>query len=361
MAENIIRPPTSTDGPLNMQAIYEATGLPEQLQTPAYYEHLMEAAAAEFTDGEIIITHTTTEDPVVREHFGATVFNEGVFGGRLRQAFEGEDRDLVGHVDGLLRLAAIAMAKNAVSGPLPLPDVQNVAIRREGPVTGDEFMRAVMAGRPAPLGIIKPLVIFDHTAEALAYDPGVIVDYGAGLQGRHYIDQQYADIMQGKRLPYVYVPIVKGPFINEFLQQYWLEKLGQQYAGLFNDSIQGRIYIGREDGIAAATNEIIAETKRGVGSAAIADLVVASGIQKAAYQEVETGITNAYELLRPNGSLLVRAPVEDGVEEDEVSGWEMYRMALDAGFERDKAKVHHVPMRGPGTEPVPGLSVLFRK
>jgi hypothetical protein len=94
----------------------------------------------------------------------------------------------------------------------------------------------------------------------------------------------------------------------------------------------------------------------------VADVVLASGIHTAGFGEVERGIKNAYQLLKLDGVLLVRAPKSVGDEKPgSVPAAAMVGMADTAGFNTDTAQYFDV-LTGPGDTPtVKTLSVVFRK
>jgi hypothetical protein len=173
---------------------------------------------------------------------------------------------------------------------------QAVGILTQPVLTPEERLRASIFGIDVTSDIAEPAIEFDNHRVELACPPQAVVDYGPGLQGRFHIERQIADWQAGK-MPYVYLAVGKGPFANEFLQQYWAARLGDDPA-LFSQ-VRGRLYIGREDGIAAATSELVATQQQHTGSAEIADVVVASGIHTAGYDEVGAGIANAHRLLKP--------------------------------------------------------------
>ena len=302
------------------------------------------------------------DDPVVREHFGETDYKQGTFGRRLRELIEGHDVPLQHQVDGLIRFSANILAHHAVSGTVTLPSHRNVEIlhplvKSEGVNNPDILLVGAAAMR---LGdITKPAIGFDHHTVNLDAEPSVVMDYGPGLQGRHHIDRQLEDLRSGQR-PYAYFAIGKGPFANEFLQQYWSARLGDNPAHLRR--IIGSLYIGREDGIAAATTEFSEVQKQHTGSSEIADIVVVSAVQTAGHDELDTGIANAHKLLKPGGILLMRAPKAVNSRPDSVPAESMVEMALQAGFDRNQAQFFDV-VTGSQAErqEVQTLSAVFRK
>jgi hypothetical protein len=352
---------------VDMPLICEATGLPDRYMNEEFIiENVIPCVVTNFSDGEVTMPLLAPpEDPIVREHFGTTDYRQGTFGRRLRELLEGDDIALKHQADGLIRFSATILAHHVVSGVVTLPQRQNVEIwpalidpteERVHPI-----ITSTLLGMAALDGwdMTKPALGFDHHAVALDAEPSVVIDYGPGLQGRFHIDRQLEDWQSGVR-PYAYFPIGKGPFINEFLQQYWSARLGDDLQRF--RSVLGTLYIGREDGIAAATTEFVAAQKQHTGSSEIADIVVASAVQRAGHEEIGTGIANAHKLLRPGGTLLLRAPKAVNSDPNGVPAETMVEMALGAGFSRDKAQFFDVVTGAQvGPKRVQTLSAVFRK
>jgi hypothetical protein len=200
-------------GSIQLPLIYEAAGLPAEYLTAEFVRaRVIPCVAATFSDGELVIQHSVEEDPVAQEHFGAQSYDQGTFGQRLRALFEGDNVAMRHQVDGLIRYSANVFAHDVTLGNTTLPRHQNVIIHGQA-------------------------VEFDHRSVPLARPPQVVVDYGPGLQGRLHVDRQLADWDAGVR-PYAYLAVGKGPFVNEFLQQYWAARLGDD-PQLFRSVIGG--------------------------------------------------------------------------------------------------------------------------
>jgi len=143
----------------------------------------------------------------------------------LRELFSGDDIAMRHQVDGLVRVSATVLAHDVVRGNITLPSRQTVELHTRPGLTRDELAQAAILGKEPSRDTTKPFMAFDHQAIALERPPKVVIDYGPGLQGRLHIDEQLADWRSGQ-LPYAYLAIGKGPFANEFLQQYWAARLG---------------------------------------------------------------------------------------------------------------------------------------
>lgn len=338
MTGNFIKPPSMGEGggPVDLPSIYEAAGLPpEHLTAEFIRSHIIPCVAATFSDGELVIQHPPEQDPVVQEHFGATSYDQGAFGRRLRELFEGDDLALRHQVDGLIRYSATVFAHDAALGNVQLPSKPTVNIDSSRGTIG-----------------------FDRMTVPLSAEPRVVIDYGPGLQGRFHTERQLSDWNAGK-MPYTYLGIGKGPFVNQFLQSYWAARLGDPQLA---NSVIGRLYIGREDGIAAATTEFAAVQQQHTGTSEFADVVVASGIHTAGHDEVNVGITNAHKLLKPGGTLLIRAPKAPNQETPgSVPAEAMVAAALSAGFDQDKAQFFDTRTGGDVGPRVDSLSAVFRK
>ncbi len=361
MSKNIIKPPSMGErGPVQLPLIYEAVGLPNNYLAADFIRaHVIPCVAATFSDGEIVIPHPAEEDPVVRKHFGTQSYHEGTFGRRLRDMFTGDDLAMRHQVDGLIRYSATVFAHDVVSGNVALPRHNNVAIHTQESLTLEERLKGVLFGDKPPGSPSKPVVEFDRRKVELDVPPAVVVDYGPGLQGRFHIERQIAD-MQSGRPAYAYLALGKGPFVNEFLMQYWAAKLGDDPQKL--GRVIGSLYIGREDGIAAATTEFAAAQQQHTGSSEFADVVVASGVHTAGYDEVGAGISNAYRMLKPDGTLLIRAPKAIAFEEPgSVLAGDMVEMALQTGFDRNKAQFFDTIAGGEICPKIDILSVVLRK
>jgi len=323
---------------VDMPLICEATGLPMDYLTPENIRRrLMPGIAVTFCDGEVMSMHAPETDAVGIEHFGVTNYAEGTFGERLREALNGGDKDVSLQADRLIRMAAYIFTQDVIEKRISLP-----------------------AKHMAAIDPVQATLTFDEHTVPLTERPATVIDYGPGLQGRFHVKRQIMDF-NAERVPYAYFALAKGPFINEFLMEYWMACSSREF---FKNKVLGRGYIGREDGMASATDTIIAVQTAHTGKAAMADVVLASGIYTAGFAEVERGIANAYTLLNPGGSLLIRAPKAAGNDTKNsniVPAEAMVTMAGAAGFDTNAAQYFDV-ITGPGPTPtVQTLSAVFRK
>ncbi|MET9263735.1 hypothetical protein [Amycolatopsis sp. NPDC004079] len=308
MNSNIVDPPTATpDGQelASVASICVASGLPRTyVSTQLLRNYIIPCVQATFSDGELSLLHAVETDPVLREHFGESDFDEGAFGNRLRGLTGASDPKLRYAVDALIRRAGRGLARLAVSSPPVLPPEQTVAI-------------------DAPNGTIT----FDGQTVSMLRPLEVVVDFGPGVQGRFHIDTQWNDL-QNRRRPFAYFAFTRGPFINEFLMSYWLELTQDPEIA---KQVVGSLYMGREDGMASSSEYLVQVQTGHVGSPEMADLVLASGIYSAGRAELRPAIANAHKILRPGGALLVRSP-ESVDEPEHVDATEMIDLATAAGF-----------------------------
>lgn len=182
--------------------------------------------------------------------------------------------------------------------------------------------------------IYPEVVTVDDNTLALPRAPSLVFDYGACLTGRSYMADQMQFLRRGQR-PFTYSPLARQHFTNQTLINTYEARYGPEIAkAIFSN----QLYIGREDGIAAATDEVIRAQQEHNAPVDIADIILATGIQHAAPQDVKIGIENAYSLLKEGGMLVLRALARPAVDElgtDAIAKW-----AFDAGFEEGNA-IHY--------------------
>ncbi|HEX8762333.1 MAG TPA: hypothetical protein VF733_01100 [Candidatus Saccharimonadales bacterium] len=333
---NFEQPPTATDSTLKVESLLEQAGIDSRYATIEFMGSvLFPCTASTFSDGEIILAHQPMEDPTLQEQFGHTRFDQGKFGTYLRELFEGPDEIMRGQVDLLIRQSAAYMAGRVTRREIQLPNSPTVVV--------DSAAKKLR---------------FDKTLEAdLVEQPKVVLDYGPGLQGRFHIHQQLQDWRNNRFRPYTHLALGKGPFINTFLQFYWKEYAGPRAA----EQAIGKIYIGREDGMADASNTFIEGSKRRAIPVEIADIALASGIHLAGQGEIFTALRNAFTLLRPNGVLLVRAPKAANDRTTFTSAEQMVEVALDAGFSLEKTRFFNTITGSNSSGATASLSAVFRK
>jgi SAM-dependent methyltransferase len=169
-------------------------------------------------------------------------------------------------------------------------------------------------------------VTIDGNPLALARTPSLVIDYGACLTGRSYIADQMAFPNRGQR-PFTYVPLTRTHFMNQTLANTYDANYGP---GTARAVIANQLYIGREDGVTGTTDEII-RAHNGLNlPTEVADVILCTGAQHAAPEDLQRGITNAHKLLKEGGMLVVRSlarPAADELGTEEIAGW-----AFDAGF-----------------------------
>lgn len=105
----------------------------------------------------------------------------------------------------------------------------------------------------------------------------------------------------------------------------------KSYPGGARAAIAKQRYIGREDGVAAATDEIVRTHRDNGKTAEVADIILSTGTQHIERSDLKHGIGNAHTLLKEGGMLVLRAaavPMAEEIGIDEIASW-----AFDAGFD----------------------------
>lgn len=169
-------------------------------------------------------------------------------------------------------------------------------------------------------------LVIDNNLIILAKAPSRIIDYGACLTSRNYIKDQMAFIDQNKP-PFSYVPITRLPFINQVLIRTYDVSYGE---GMRDIVANRQLYMGREDGVASATDEIIRAQVEHNAPAGISDIVLCVGTEHMTREDLKPGIKNAHKILKEGGMLVVRSlthPTPDEIGTEEIVSW-----ASDEGF-----------------------------
>lgn len=335
LMSHTLKPPTAGEGgPIDLPALYDAVQLPREYLTPGFIrEHVIPAMFTEFTDGEITSLHPTETDPVVAHFFGSDIYSDGVFGPRIRSLFENGDTPIRHQADAFVRFCADVVVRDIIEGNVRVPELPNVSINTQ-----------------------SQTIHFDNHCVELETKPKMIIDYGPGIQGRFHVEQQIAEL--GKGGSYQHIAITKGPFINEFLMNYWGERVGRDLL----PRVLGGYYVGRENGIAEASSDLITDFSKAIGSSEVADIVIASGVHSAGRTEMAIGIRNAHTLLRRGGSLLLRAPKIDAqINPDYAYAEHMIDMAEQAGFKTEDGQYFNVKTGGEAVEAVDAISALLIK
>jgi hypothetical protein len=337
-------PATRAEGviELNYPRIFEAAGLPPELIRPDVVDHYLPlCTAATFSDGELAGVHLPMEDPVMQKHFGRDRYEEGALGARLIELFnDSKDRPMQQQVDRLVRNAGIFLARSAIKGDLP----------------------------PLP-----PSVVVDVATSTLSFDrdhsvplaepPQVVMDFGPGTKGRYHIHQQIKDMTEGRQT-YSYFAIGKGPLIPRFLSEYWVQLLdGSQEA--FDQMIIGKYLIPREDGMAAGSKAFIDIQRAQNGPVEAVDVAIASAVHTAGEKELATTFINTHKFLKPEGTLIIRAPKDvKGDRPDSVPAAQMVELVRNAGFSLSRAEFYDVTTGGGPLSVAPltdSLAAVFRK
>ncbi len=196
--------------------------------------------------------------------------------------------------------------------------------------------------------IYPEVVTIDNDLLALARPPSLVLDLGACLASRSYLGDQLAFVDKGNN-PFTYSPIVRLPFTNKVLKSTYNAYYGR---GTSNTFITGKLYIGKVGSVTTATNEIIKYRRSRNEAADVADVILCTGARHTTSEDIKMGITNAYELLKENGMLIVRSlarPASDELGTRQLTDW-----AFAAGFPEKLAIAYQPILRKLGTLPVAG-------
>lgn len=300
---------------VTLEKIYDQIGLPElsELSTDEAARDFVPASFVGFADGDIAAIHLPYSDPTRARLYGAITYNEGEVAKRM-----------------------LATALENGREPTPIYWFQELlASNYDRP---NNAVRLDNAHSPAK--IFPDAVVIDGNPVMLNRQPGLVVDYGACLNSRSIILDQL-NFLQSDRTPFVYTPLTRLHFTNHVLMQTYDLEHGK---GTANAMIDKRFYIGREDGVASATDEILRAQIEAGAEVEIADIIVCMGTAHTNGPEMRRGIENGYKMMKEGGILALRSFAKPGSEElgtDVMSEW-----AFEAGFQEEStleySRVSHV-------------------
>ncbi len=273
------------------------------------------AAVVGLADGDVLVTHP----PYTGKK--AELYGENHFG------------------DGRVAKAIVAAALENGMTPGPIYDFQNFAAEY---FTHPNSPFAVHKTESS-IRVYPEVVTIDGNPLALARTPTLVFDYGACLTGRSYIADQWNFLRQRKQ-PFTYSPLTRLHFTNRALIKTYDANYGP---GTAQAVIEKQLYIGREDGVAAATDEVIRAQQAHNAPTDIADIILCTGAQHASKDDLRRGIINAHTLLKEGGTLIVRSlarPASDEIGTDQITGW-----AFEAGFQERDAICYEANLEQIGT------------
>lgn len=340
-----IRPPYHyVEGDANFAMLCETAGL-----DPATYGSkdfivnrglwgLMEL----FSDGELRIL--AGDDAANREIVQQTLGQEryGEFYEKmasLRTTALSEGGRVADEVNKLARFCGTILAGYVGKGEVQLPDAKVV---RPGvsAVSGRAFVR------------------FNEYAWRSQSEVAVILEYGPGITGKKFLDTQVS-ALQRNLPPFQYIGVSDGPFINQFLVTYLgdeLEKSFGREARPFATS--GRLFVGREDGMQQATQELLA-TPQPSGTHEMCDLILMTGVHEANPAELEYAIRHSPQLLRHDGKLMLSAPIQQ-VRPSTTPYAKQLDWAQEAGYVAEWQQIVNTGDPALGTATLSGLTVLHK-
>ncbi len=295
-----------------------------------------------FSDGELRIL--AGDDALNRENMQQTLGQDryGEFYERmshLRSTALSVGGPVSNEVNKLARFCGTILAGYVGKGEVQLPDAK---VARPG-VSADNK---------------RAFVRFNEYTWRSPSDVAVILEYGPGVTGKEFLDTQLGALRQNL-LPFQFIGISDGPFINQFLVTYLgdeLEKSFGREARSFATS--GRLFVGREDGMQQATQELLA-TLQPSGTHEMCDLILMTGIHDADPEELRYAIKHSPELLRHTGKLMLSAPIQQ-VRPSTTPHAQLLEWAQKAGYIAEWQKFVNTGDSALGTATLSGLTVLHK-
>jgi len=297
--------------PITGEMLGEQIGMDlSPLKNAEFMNDFMPAAITGLCDGDVVSPHFPYTDRQA-EWYGKVVYNKG----RVAQA---------------VAQAAIANGMR----PGVMRDFQNYAA--EVFALGRDL--GMDPGGRSAIRIHGEAVTIDDEAFALARPPEVVVDYGACLTGRSYINDQAAMIDRQSR-PFIYMPITRTPFMAEVITTRYEQIYGPGARRAF---INKGLYIVRQDGVGTASEVLLESRRLHNQPSETADVILAVHAQHTEADDLKRAVTNAYPLLKQDGMFIIRgmarASEHTEATADDIAGW-----AFDAGFkERDALRYDKV-------------------
>jgi len=147
--------------------------------------------------------------------------------------------------------------------------------------------------------------------------PEVVVEYGACLYSRSRILDQFS-CLESIGKTFSWLPIYRNHFTNKVVSSGYDTMIG---LGTRETMFDKKYYIGREDGVEAATDAIINDQKTNNAPVDIVDVILSVGLEHMTERDTTIGISNATTILRDSGVCIVRgatSPVEDELGIDEL-------------------------------------------
>ncbi|CAN5707103.1 hypothetical protein BH23PAT2_BH23PAT2_01230 [soil metagenome] len=291
-----------------MGELAEQIGLPElaQIDQEETANNFMPAVLTGLSDGDMVIMHQHYSDSHNRRLYGEFNFNDGAVARHVLEAALENGRQ-----------------------PSPILHFQDFAADYYDHPENRMSLQSASVVR-----IYPEAAIVDDNPLMLPHQPQLVIDYGACLTSRSFIEDQMDFIKNGKP-PFAFTPITRLPFINKVLMQTYDKLFGP---GVTSVAVENRVFIGREDGISSATDEIIESQQAAGDSEEVADIISCTGIQHTNQENLVRGIANAYKILREAGMFIIRAYAKPAV--DEIGTDELAEHAFESGF-REQARLEY--------------------
>lgn len=259
----------------------------------------------------------------------------------LRSAVQTESSPIADELNKLARFCGATLAEYVTRGEFRLPDA-----------------KLARPGISARTGRVS--VQFDTYSWQSTRDTAVILEYGPGVTGKKFLDIQLDTLRLQRRLPpFQYLGISDGPFINQFLVTYLGNRLVEQFGPEARQlGSNGRLFIGREDGMQQATHELLA-TSQPSGTHEMCDLILLTGVHRANPHELQDTIKRSPQLLHPEGKLMLSAPLDE-VEEGVTPFAKQLGWAQESGYVPEWQQTVPTGNAALDTNTISGLAVLHR-
>jgi len=300
-----------------MSKLADQIGIPEiaTIGEDELIESFLPASVAGLSDGDMVVHHSEYFDETKIRFYGRTIFNGALVANKIHETAMANGREPTSIYFFQALAAQYCDAPNS-------PFVE--------PLTKSSVQ------------ILPEIITIDDNPLAIPRVPNLVLDYTACLSSRSLIKDQIDFVQRGFR-PFTFTPITRLHFTNRLLMQAYDKNAGEGAANLF---IENRLYIGREDGIASATDEMIQlQTEHGARSD-IADVIICNGDQHTTEEDLKTGAKNAYTLIKEAGMFVIRAfakPSSTEIGTDQIADW-----AFEAGFEEKEVLEYYSAIHSPG-------------
>ncbi|MCW1907808.1 MAG: hypothetical protein KIH63_000515 [Candidatus Saccharibacteria bacterium] len=273
--------------------------------------HLLHGSIAGLADGDIATFHEPFVDDYEARLFGALNYSDGELAQKmLASAVEtGPDRNVPTYAYQSFLAEYFTQAGSPFEG---FPGTSVAELHSE---------YAIVDNQPIPF----------------SREPEYVLDLGACLSSRSLVNDQIAMVRQGRH-PFTYIPVFRTHFANQIALEEYDRLLGP---GAKQLALDRGLYLGREDGAANTTREMVDTQISHDAPVDIADVVLLLNEQHMSRQDVELGLENAFPLLKTRGILVTRGLVR--TSDNNLGASAIAEIAEAAGFVPLNEFTHHQP------------------